>query len=758
MLALFLVLLFLPSVSFAWFSGLPLRAPASLAALAVLAPYAFSRNLRSAYRATVVQTSRRLPGLIAAGLTAAVVVKLVLMFASSGAGFGFAACYRSLDVPEPVGCERSFDNPLDRLGVTRVDPAINFAPRQLPNDFWNAYGIVGGIQSTNWNLGFLNTNRFDFLQGGLVDPLSRALPRFSGRWTGRIDVPAGGTPLVVTYIGEGSVASGGTIHALVPSYDAPATVTFALQPGRLAITVSYRFDPSGPLSGTQAPPQMQLLSGTGAPLAPAPPAAGWRLLALFSDTAAVLMAASLLLVLLLQLGRARVAAAIFALGSAGAALAVGSNSRLAVGALYLVLIEALLVLLLLLGRRFTALEFGLAAYLCLLGLETARALTTYGTLTMVQYRASGEDFLTYESLARSILQTHSLRGGESVFVYSPAFRYLLFAEHVLLGDGNVTVGVVGIVALTLCVFLLARKLFARVSLGSRSALKASAVLVGLIAMTTLLLIEAVAVEMVRAGFSEYPPWILILLSMYCLLSSHSLRMTALGLALAALAFTFRFDEGLGVVGLCGSLLFVWSRQPVNRTQAVRVAVSLGGLAIGIMLLPSLHNLYYGHQIQFLVQTPILPVNFPIPYHQIPHVVSDPALRHVFINQLKGVTDFWPTMQPAEVFRPFPAVEISLHALEAEWGVAVVWAALRWSRVSTLAKLLLALPAAFLIPHLFVQVYVYYPRHIVAGYLAMSVGAAWTFVELLASSQSFPGLASRHVAGGKRVVAKSRARR
>ena len=49
-----------------------------------------------------------------------------------------------------------------------------------------------------------------------------------------------------------------------------------------------------------------------------------------------------------------------------------------------------------------------------------------GALGVVLLRSGGNDFLTYEGFARTILDTWSFQGGEDVFYYQPAFRYLRF--------------------------------------------------------------------------------------------------------------------------------------------------------------------------------------------------------------------------------------------------------------------------------------------------------------------------------------------
>lgn len=50
-------------------------------------------------------------------------------------------------------------------------------------------------------------------------------------------------------------------------------------------------------------------------------------------------------------------------------------------------------------------------------------------------KPSGTDILTYENQARLIFEGDGLRGGEDVFWYSPGYRYMLFLVHIFFGDG-----------------------------------------------------------------------------------------------------------------------------------------------------------------------------------------------------------------------------------------------------------------------------------------------------------------------------------
>src|SRR5207253_1146302 len=78
----------------------------------------------------------------------------------------------------------------------------------------------------------------------------------------------------------------------------------------------------------------------------------------------------------------------------------------------------------------------------------------YPTWHTVVYRTAGNDFLRYESLARSILETGSLRGGEDLFWAQPGIRYILVGLRSLFGDGDPILAVVSRSSLSLGVLFL----------------------------------------------------------------------------------------------------------------------------------------------------------------------------------------------------------------------------------------------------------------------------------------------------------------
>jgi hypothetical protein len=244
-----------------------------------------------------------------------------------------------------------------------------------------------------------------------------------------------------------------------------------------------------------------------------------------------------------------------------------------------------------------------------------------------------------------------------------------------------------------------------------------------------LVTNPLVVLMVRNPQSEFPTWILVAVALF--LSLYVRRWPAFLLAalLAGIAVTMRFDQGIGLVLmlLCGAAA-LWSHQrPDARSWRIAVIAAVAVFA-AIALLPAIHNVQYGGEFVVLPQSPHIPVNFPLPPSRLIRVCCDPSLRATLIDQLKGVT-----------VRGVPASEwlsgathgfgLVAALLQLLWVASLVALGLNWRRSNLSTRLMAALPLAFLVPLISLQVYVYYPRHVVVGYLVMGLAAAFVMGEV-----------------------------
>ena len=745
LLLMLMALVLVPSANFALFSGIPLTSKAEFLAALLPPAVVISSSARQHWR-QLVRRAGAWPARVVALVAALALVGKVILFVS-GAHAGFLGCYRSLASTSasrsnpaalaPMrGCEHSYANPLSRFDATRIDQTIDFGTQGF------LVGDSSVVRANPWNLDFFNSLRFNFYDGQRGAPYRNFLP-FSVRWTGTVQSQKG-HELVVRYVGEGSIAVANRRLVMPPSYHALTRRSFTLPSGRHAIVIHYRFAHEvfqpRPLSDPYA--QVSIHGSDGAAFRSAEPGIAWRSLAIFGDglTGALLGLTGVALLAVLR-GRILLAVALAALTAFAMRLPHDAGAQV-IG----VLESGLFVLVAwsVARRRWSTGTALLTAYICLVAVELVRAHHDFTSLDEVSYRTGGNDFLTYESQAHETL-AGSLRGGESIFVYSPAFRYLLAAGHALFGNGDARLSLVVLIALTWAVFAFGiacvvgdprspvRAIWNWPAGRRRSLLHAGAC--AAVSASLLLVTNPTIVSMVRAPQSEFPTWVLVPVAL--LLSVHARRRYAFLVAalFAGVALTTRFDQAIGLVFLlvCGAIA-LWQRQRLD-ARPWRLAAIAGVAVFGaIALLPALHNAHYGGKFVVLPATPRIPVNFPLPPSRAIRVCCDASVRETLSSQLRGVTVIgapaseWGSGWPGAFIR-FTVVVALLQLL---WLASLValWVSGRRSTAST--RLVSVLPLAFLLPHLFLQVYVYYPRHVVVGYLVMGLAAAFVMGELARS--------------------------
>jgi hypothetical protein len=701
------LLLVLPSANYQVFDGLPLARAPEFLALALLIPLLLGRGLRRLHERWMSRWPRPLRVALIAAAAMGLGLKVVLL--ASGTYQGFPACYRSpLEGPTTGPCERSFENPLFRFAVTRLDRAVHFGEH-------------------DWDLGFLNTIRFDRHYDGLQGRLRRRLP-IEASWRGAVERPR---PWVarVTYVGEATIRldpdgpeAGRASTTLPPHYGAPATALVPVPGGRHDVRIDYRFDDGstwgGPRpSGPWATLQVERGRGPegrdpGPPITPIRPAWPWRALAAAGDAAVALLAISILLFYVGLLWRD---AGLLVLVAVAAPLADRLDPvRLGLpGSLGLCLVLAL-VAGPLLGRRWRRRLVG--AFFATLYVTWFVTQRTFRRLDIVTLRDWAGDPLFYESQARAILDTWSLEGGERIFVYQPLFRYIRFSERLLLGEGDGLVSLLGLAALywALC--------WAIARLWARPAAPASRTLLfGGVAMFMLALVSTPpVVYFVQASLSEFPTWVFLLLLFPMLFASRSPVQWRAGSALASLSLLTRSNQAAGVLAQLG--VFAW------RTWSLRPRAALAALVLSalVLALPSLHNLYYGGQLVLAGRSQ--PHLLKLPPALWPRILHDPAVAKQALNQLDHVLYANPVDDPPP--RGDALSRVAIRGLQVLWATACVLAIRRRGFAPGTKLLLVGLPVLYLGVHLVYVVDDYYPRHIIAGYLAMglvtlnAVGRGW----------------------------------
>jgi hypothetical protein len=664
------------------FDGLPFSSLPEVFALAVLVPIVFSAAHRRLFRHLVARQSRRARFVLVATLVCAGALKATLTTVRPP---GFQACYETPLTPPPAGkCERSFDNPFFRVDATRIDPAIDFTP-------------------ANWNLSFVNSLRFNFFP---TTPGLRRADRLPLKiaWRGVVD--SGPQDAVVTYVGEGSVGVDGTSIELPPSYEREASVALTLPPGRRVMRLYYTFDDGSTTSerrrrGPFATIRVMAVGGDGkvrGPLAAGQPSAPSRAAAAMLDALALGVSLALLSYYAWLLRFQRRAVATVAVASAAAwvsvrlfGLAVGTGATFVAWSLLAIV----------LGRNRSARL--LLAYVVLLITGAWVAVNFYPSLAVVGYRSRGDDWLTYESFARTILESWSLQGGEPVFYMQPFFRYFRFAEHMLFGDADPLIDLAAWVALHWMILWTAARFFPLTGISrARTVLFAAAA-----ALTLALAGSVAAVAMIRLSLSEHVTWIFTAAALALLSSGSAARWTAGGALLAAALIT-RPNQAPALLAIAA--VFLIPRMWRGSRAAWLAAAAFGA----VCLMPLAHNLYYGGRAVVFTTTAGSPDTLGLPVATLARVGSDPAARAAVLQVVRGLL-FLP---PWHVSIGTDDVRFVIYALQAVWLVALCLALRR--SVPMRLRILAFVPLVYLGVHVFYAVGNYYPRHILAAYFAMGL--------------------------------------
>ncbi|MEA2396623.1 MAG: hypothetical protein QOK25_179 [Thermoleophilaceae bacterium] len=686
------LLLVLPSTEYAVFDGLPASTPAEFLAVAALLPFLVSSELRARVGALLTRRPPALRRLVLLAPVALVAIKLALL--AGAPTTGFAGCYRPLDSRPPVGaCEGSYENLTRRAdAATRIDSRIDFGP-------WSA-DVSKDIAGTDWNLSWLNDERFNDFR--LPNALRYRLRQpFEARWRGDVEIGSGESARV-TYVGDGRLWLGARATPLPPAYARPRTVLAQAPPGRHALRVVYRFaEPPTVRMSPAGRPYAQIrvdrvTSGGAEPLQAASPPVLVVLGARATDVGVTALVLLLALTIAIALGGAwSILAATAATALILQALPLGFLSRESVRTA----VASVLLLGLIAWRR--PKHPLLLGYLALLVVSAARVLPLLHSWGSVLYRTPGDDWLTYESQARAILDHHSLEGGEAVFHYQAAFRYVVFLEHAIWGDGDAAHAIMGLTALGVGALALVMAAgFAPTRARLRLQLGVAAAVLGLLASDPVR-------GAVLTGLSEYPTWILLpLVISLAVTAPRRWRPWILAAAGVGSMFILRANQALGGAILLAALICA-ARRP-----RVRVGAAMLAVAVGIAALIPIHNLAYGGRLVVAPTSGSEANNTVIPVGDLPRAVTDSAIRSKLWHQVTALLYLPPGAPFQRGIAPF------YWAVLAGWLATIGWVLLRRVRLTPTGYLLLALPVGYLLPHLSYAIVSYYPRHITISYLAM----------------------------------------
>ena len=294
------------------------------------------------------------------------------------------------------------------------------------------------------------------------------------------------------------------------------------------------------------------------------------------------------------------------------------------------------------------------------------------------YQRGGTDGLRYESHARDIFVTSSLQGGENLFTSQPGARYLLYILKNIFGENDVLQKIFILSILYFCILVIKKDV---------SGLEINIVtFLGLSYLTS-----SPTVLVVLESLSETFAWpfIALLFVIYSQGKNHSK--------------TIFFFSGLIVLirlNYFPAILFfliLFQRKHFLKIKDAYIFLS-------ILLLPLVHNFYFGKTLQFWVRSIDSRAN-------IRFELSN--LFYSLINNFQIIIgDF-----SNDIIRSY----VSLRFLLLQYLIVVAFLItlfLAFKKIDIEFLLLIIIPILFLAPHLVFDGLTEYPKHVVAGYISI----------------------------------------
>jgi hypothetical protein len=294
------------------------------------------------------------------------------------------------------------------------------------------------------------------------------------------------------------------------------------------------------------------------------------------------------------------------------------------------------------------------------------------------YQRGGTDGLRYESHARDIFVTNSLQGGENLFTSQPGSRYLLYILKNIFGENDVLQKIFILTILYFCI------------LGMKK--KCLSIEINLIIFLGLAyLVSSPSVLLVSESLSETYAWPLI--AILFLSYSQNQKQSKAILFLSGLIVLMRLNY-LPAIFL---FLALFHRKNLVKIKDIYIFLS-------ILLLPLLHNLYFGNSFQLWVRSVDVESNIRIDIN---------SLMPSLINNLQIIIgDF-----SNDIIRSY----VSLRFLFLQYLLIIVFIVsilLTFRNINVERLLLITIPILFLAPHLFFDGLTEYPKHLVTGYTSI----------------------------------------
>ena len=322
------------------------------------------------------------------------------------------------------------------------------------------------------------------------------------------------------------------------------------------------------------------------------------------------------------------------------------------------------------------------------------------------FRGRQSDWFVTQGYARRIFIDGSLNGGENLFYFQPATRYLVFIQHLLFGENDVLLGVLMGSSVLMAIVFAAREALKRFD-----SARLHPLLTLFIVACLVMFMDQLFLGFASAPSSEYPTWILIFITFGLILRGNiSQPMAILATIMAALTAQFRPNQAFGALFLFLLVQSVLVTEKKSRQLLIRIQLIV--VFAMIMSLSLMHNLHYGYG--FVLFSVTGGLNSNSSYSDLLNIFNDENVRAMFIDKLLLTFNFaWPPNPLSLVFLTFDLI----------WLLAVGYT-IRLRNIGFKVWIVLLFPLTYLVPQLPYDISSYYPRHVVATQLAFGLSGLY----------------------------------
>ena len=707
---LIILLLVCPASGKLIFDGLPFDSKLEFIFLVGVVGFGFAPKTVALLRNWLTSLDRQKLILVFGGLLLLLVVKL-LTFVYSPLPSGFEVCYRSVYAPLPLGeCEKSYDLPFIATGVNLS--AISSVEKNI--DFGPVEEGAGDSATQNWRLPFLN-------DWGRLEPLWLVRLPFSAVFAGNINVESDSW-IPIIFSGELQVEVDGRLISATDYVGSPNLLRVSVSKGSHYLTLNYRFSED---KQTTFPEKQPPSLGDYATLRVLQPVSIAQNSDLELDKTLMPMS---------TYDRASFTSqAFFGLINLISLLIFGPFifqlarkyfnyffvGPIIVGSVWLVanfgskietlgLNRSLLLIGLIFGIGLWAILQKCPQYAWFYGgsIGLVQVCSNFSNFTtskwwnVPQFRQRDSDWFVHQGLARMIFTENSLRGGESIFYFQPAMRYLIVLGHLVFGNNDVLMSILLVITLFSTVSIVLRRIETKEQLF---------LFLPVLTMTSMIILFS---EMNMSSYifnltTELPTWIILFVFLYlvCTENFSTWRVISLGLV-AGLAMNFRPNQvpGWGYVTIVVALGLFNTRRFNSQTKRLLWLLTLA--AISTASLSFIHNLYFGRSLVLFSSSGALSQEYP--WKILFEMFYDAEARRIVLEKFRSLT--MSTVLPLSRDKYWQYTN-SFQLMHISWLISL-FLAFRIGSRHFLTAVYAVVPIAFLVPMVMFDSSSYFPRHLV----------------------------------------------